>query len=68
MVTARCRVWLVGGLSRRTDHPNTGSAVRDDQGRVWHHGKDGQFHTADHRHHATWSELRDRSDLVEVTR
>lgn len=68
MVTASPRVWLVGGMSLRHDVPPVGSAVRDDLGQVWHHGDDGLWHTADHRHHAAWDQLRNRSDLVEVTR
>lgn len=40
-------------------------AARDDQGRVWHRGDDGQFHTIDNRHHLAPAELAARTDLVE---
>lgn len=68
---ASARVWLVAGLA------STGSdvspqvvgvcAVRDDQLRVWVAGADGRWHTADGRHHVTWSELHARFDLMEVS-
>lgn len=40
--------------------------VRDDQGRVWARGGDGQYHTSDGRHHQTASELHNRTDLTRV--
>jgi hypothetical protein len=63
----RPRVWLVAGLAEQpeaTDHP----PVRDDQMRQWQYSPDGRYHTADGRHHASWTELHARFDLVEVTR
>jgi hypothetical protein len=60
------RVWLVAGLSTApapADHP----VVRDDLMREWRPGPDGRYHTADGRHHANWTELHTRFDLVEVT-
>jgi hypothetical protein len=58
-------VWLVAGVATTpepTDHP----PVRDDLMRVWEPGQDGRWHTADGRHHADWTELHSRFDLVEV--
>ena len=63
------RVWLVAGLAgNRTLAPEVVgvTAVRDDQMRVWHTDGDGWWHTADGRHRASWGELHDRFDLVEV--
>ncbi len=40
--------------------------VRDDQGRTWQPGRDGQWHTTDGRHHQSWPQLRGRSDLTEL--
>ena len=63
--TNRPRVWLVAGASRTAvpaDHP----VVRDDLMRRWVPGSDGPYHTADGRHHADWTELHARFDLVEV--
>lgn len=66
----RARVWLVAGLAR-TEPPAPDavgvSAVRDDQLRVWESTGDGRWHTTDGRHHASWHELHDRFDLMEVT-
>jgi hypothetical protein len=62
---ARPRVWLVAGTAgaaEPADHPR----VRDDLMRVWVSGVDGCYHTADGRHHACWTELHARYDLVEV--
>ena len=59
------RVWLVAGLgaaAEPADHP----AVRDDLMRGWVPGPDGRYHTLDGRHHASWTELHARFDLVEV--
>lgn len=67
------RVWLVAGLATNnggdvaaTPESVGVSAVRDGGLRVWHRGDDGDWHTADGRHHATWTELHTRFDLVEV--
>jgi hypothetical protein len=57
-------VWLVAG-GRRPD-PRDQPVVRDDLQHVWWPGPDGLWHTGDGHHHATWSELRARFDLVEV--
>jgi hypothetical protein len=62
---ARVRVWLVAGLAGGAvpvDRP----MVRDDLMRCWCPGEDGRYHTADGRHHADWTELHARFDLVEV--
>jgi hypothetical protein len=62
------RVWLVAGLGTEpdpVDHP----VVRDDLMRQWFPGPGpgDDYHTADGRHHAKWTELHTRFDLVEVT-
>lgn len=58
-------MWLagLGGRPEPADHP----VVRDDLMRQWQPGEDGSYHTADGRHHATWTDLHVRFDLVEVT-
>ena len=58
----RPRVWLVGSTSEPADHP----AVRDTWLRTWVRHDDGVYHSSDGWHHATWTELHSRSDLVEV--
>lgn len=63
----RPRVWLAVEIGVKPDPTDT-PTVTDDQLRTWHPGPDGLYHTADGRHHATWRELRNRSDLVEVPR
>lgn len=63
---SRPRVWLVAGLAD-ADEPADHPAVRDDLLRDWRPGSDGRWHTRDGRHHATWSQLHARHDLVEVT-
>jgi hypothetical protein len=64
--TVRPRVWLVAGLGN-TPNPVDRPVVRDDLMRQWWPGPDGRYHTADGRHHANWTELHTRFDLVEVT-
>jgi hypothetical protein len=67
---ARPRVWLVAGLGPARHSPAEPAdrpAVRDDLMRTWRHGIDGRWHTPDGRHHATWTELHARFDLIEVT-
>ncbi|MFD8497534.1 hypothetical protein [Amycolatopsis sp. NPDC059657] len=66
-VITRPRVWLVAGLGAAPE-PADCPQVRDGLMRCWCHGLDGQWHTADGRHHAAWSDLHNRFDLVEVTR
>jgi hypothetical protein len=64
-LTGPPRVWLVAGIdgaSEPADHP----PVRDDLMRPWKYGPDGRYHTTDGRHHACWTELHARYDLVEV--
>lgn len=59
------RVWLVtavGGGAEPADRP----AVRDDLMRMWRPGRDDLYRTADGRRCATWAELRQRFDLVEI--
>ena len=46
--------------------PDDVSAVRDDQGTIWHRADDGRFHTRDGRHHQSPSELAARTDLTET--
>ncbi|MGH3757033.1 hypothetical protein [Actinophytocola sp.] len=58
----RPRVWLVGTTPNPTDLPT----VRDIRMRTWQPGDDGRYHSADGRHHVTWTELNSRYDLVEV--
>jgi hypothetical protein len=65
--TSSPRVWLVAGLASTPD-PADAPTVRDDLMRVWHPGPDGRWHTPNGRHHATWTDLHARHDLVEVTR
>jgi hypothetical protein len=59
----RPRVWLVGRIGTE---PNDLPAVRDTRMRTWVPGDDGVYHSADGWHHATWTELHSRFDLVEV--
>jgi hypothetical protein len=58
----RPRVWLVGSTPDPADLPT----VRDTRMRTWQPGDDGQYHSTDGWHHATWTELHSRYDLVEV--
>lgn len=58
----RPRVWLVGTTADPQDQPT----VRDTRMRTWQPGDDGRYHSADGWHHATWTELHSRFDLVEV--
>ena len=61
------RVWLVAGLGTApepADHPT----VRDDLMRTWEADAAGRYSTAGGRHTATWDELHNRHDLVEVVR
>lgn len=64
--TTRPRVWLVAGVSATDNEPADLPVVRDDLMRTWEPGADNRWHTADGRHHATWTELHARFDLVEV--
>jgi hypothetical protein len=59
------RVWLVAGLSQ-TPEPRDMPTVRDNRMCTWCPGADGCYHTTDGRHHATWTELHNRYDLIEV--
>ncbi|MFI5606887.1 hypothetical protein [Amycolatopsis sp. NPDC051903] len=63
----RARVWLAAGLGARPA-PIDRPTVRDHLMRHWRPGPDGRWHTPDGRHHADWTELHTRYDLVEVTR
>jgi hypothetical protein len=61
----RPRVWLVAGIGATpdpTDHPT----VRDNRMITWRPSPDGTYHSVDGWHHATWSELHSRYDLVEI--
>lgn len=66
--TTRPRVWLVAGGRTPDPRPDQLPAVRDDLMHVWRPGGDGLMHMATdgHDHHAGWTELRARYDLVEV--
>jgi hypothetical protein len=59
------RVWLVAGIGRTPD-PADLPTVRDNRMRTWTAGDDGHYHSTDGYHHATWSELHARFDLVEI--
>lgn len=61
----RPRVWLVSRIGASPD-PTDLPAVRDTRMRTWVPGDDGVYHSADGWHHATWTELHSRYDLVEV--
>jgi hypothetical protein len=61
----RPRVWLVGTIGTTPD-PIDHPTVRDTWLRTWFPGADGIYHSTDGRHHATWTELHARFDLVEV--
>lgn len=63
---ARPRVWLVAGAEEHAE-PTDRPVVRDHLMRRWAPANDGRYQTSDGRHHATWSELHVRFDLVEVT-
>lgn len=60
------RVWLVGGCRTPDPNPLQLPAVRDSLGHVWWPREDGLMHMTAGYHHACWSELRARYDLVEV--
>jgi hypothetical protein len=59
------RVWLAGGLGSAPD-PTDYPMVRDNRMRTWRAGDDGRYHSTDGYHQATWTELHERYDLVEV--
>jgi hypothetical protein len=61
----RPRVWLVGSTLDLPE-PDHLPTVRDTRMRRWQPGPDGRYHSADGWHHATWTELHSRYDLVEV--
>lgn len=54
------RTWLAG-----IGAAPAGERVRDDQARVWTFAE-GEYHTADNRHHLSPAGLHARTDLVEV--
>jgi hypothetical protein len=61
----RPRVWLVAGIGATpdpTDHP----VVRDNRMITWQPDPSGAYHSTDGHHHATWTELHSRFDLVEI--
>lgn len=68
--TQQRRVWLVADIPQaRVPAHDDNPPVADDQGRQWtYSAEDGKYHTADNRHHASWDELHDRTDLTEVVR
>jgi hypothetical protein len=59
------RVWLAGGIGSASD-PIDHPTVRDNRMRTWQAGVDGRYHSTDGWHHANWTDLRARFDLVEV--
>jgi hypothetical protein len=62
---ARPRVWLVASLSAAPD-PADHPTVRDNRMVTWRPDPTGRYHSIDGHHHATWSELHARFDLVEI--
>ncbi|HEU5475208.1 MAG TPA: hypothetical protein VFV67_31580 [Actinophytocola sp.] len=62
----RPRVWLVAGTGATAADPTDHPVVRDNRMRTWRAGADGHYHSTDGWHHATWTELHARFDLVEV--
>jgi hypothetical protein len=60
--TAGSRVWLAGS----SPPPPIDGPTLSDLTRVWLPSPDGDYRTPDGRHHATWSELHARHDLIEV--
>jgi hypothetical protein len=61
----RPRVWLVAGIGSTpdpTDHPT----VRDNRMITWQPDAGGTYHSLDGYHHASWTELHARFDLVEI--
>jgi hypothetical protein len=64
-ITVQPRVWLVAGIGTTPD-PVDLPTVRDNRMRTWAADQDGRYHSTDGYHHATWSELHTRFDLVEV--
>lgn len=63
--TSRPRVWLAGSNGSALE-PTDRPTVRDNRMCTWAPGSDGRYHSADGWHHATWTELHARFDLVEV--
>lgn len=63
-MNGRPRVWLVAGLADKPEAPDH-PPLWDDLRRVWCYDA-GCYHTADGRHHATWTDLHARYDLIEV--
>jgi hypothetical protein len=63
--SAKPRVWLVAGVGTAPD-PVDRPTVRDNRMITWSSGPDGRYHSVGGWHHATWSELHTRFDLVEI--
>lgn len=63
--TNRPRVWLAGTNGSAIE-PSDRPIVRDNRMCTWAPGSDGRYHSTDGWHHATWTELNARFDLVEV--
>jgi hypothetical protein len=63
--TTRPRVWLVAGIGSTPD-PTDRPVVRDNRMITWQPDPAGSYHSVDGYHHATWTELHARFDLVEV--
>jgi hypothetical protein len=60
------RVWLVGGTGSPPPPAGDDQPALSDLTRVWLPGPNGEYHTEDGRHHASWADLHARHDLVEV--
>jgi hypothetical protein len=61
----RPRVWLVAGIGS-TPNPADHPVVRDNRMITWHPDPTGTYHAEGGHHHATWTELHSRFDLVEI--
>jgi hypothetical protein len=61
----RPRVWLVASIGPAPD-PVDRPTVRDNRMITWHADTTGRYHSTDGWHHASWTELHSRFDLVEI--
>lgn len=64
--TENARVWLACGAEPGQPAPSNATWLCDDTGRLWIPDGRGCWHTEDNRDHTTLTELRGRTDLVEV--
>ena len=61
----RPRVWLVASIGSAPD-PVDLPTVRDNRMITWQPDTTGRYHSTDGWHHASWTELHARFDLVEI--